>query len=114
MSELQLSSESTYKELNEVQLRNVLDYLVRLDQELGLANLSIDKLENEFIVDELAKRNDYHQKHMRQIASIVGHVEHLVSDASSNQSSSIQQTNTYIFDYAFFSISVLIFIYLKL
>jgi hypothetical protein len=69
---------STYQDLNDAQLKDIVDFLTRLDERLRLFDLDFNKLDNDFISQELVRKNDSHKKHMKQIASMVGHVDVLM------------------------------------
>lgn len=71
---------TTYKDLNDEQLKSIIDFLYRLDDQFNLYKLDFNKRENDFINRELEAKNEAHKKHMRQISSIVGHVNVLLDN----------------------------------
>ena len=75
-----LESLTTYKDLDEAQLKTVVEFLIDLENKLHLYDLEFNKLENEYLNDVLSKKNDAHKKHLKQISSIVTHVDKLVTD----------------------------------
>lgn len=78
---LGLMPNSTYKDLTDSQLKKVVEYLIDLNSKLDLLELDQDIQEDEFINQKLKEKNEYHQKHMRQISSIVSHMSSLVDSS---------------------------------
>ena len=78
---LGLTPNSTYKDLTESQLQKIVEYLIELNSKLDLFELDQDIQEDEFINQKLKEKNEYHQKHMRQISSIVSHMSSLVDSS---------------------------------
>jgi len=84
-SENLISSQfSTYEELNEVQLKILVDMLMSLDAKFKLYNLEFNKLEDEYLNDVVNTKNDSNEgskqkKHLKQISSIAMHVEGLMA-----------------------------------
>lgn len=62
-------------------MRKVIEFLIELDNELGLFNLQFDNRQDQYISENLKEKNEYQQKHMRQISSIVGHVNTVVDSS---------------------------------
>lgn len=53
---------STYKELDDSQLKSIVDFIVELDAKLNLYNLDFNKMENEYLNQVLAVKSDEHKK----------------------------------------------------
>lgn len=70
----------TYKQLNETELKSIIEFLIELDQKYNFYDLEYDKLEDDFINQELEKKNQFHQKHLKQISSIVSHVHKMIDE----------------------------------
>ncbi|CAF0713104.1 unnamed protein product [Brachionus calyciflorus] len=68
----------TYKQLNENELRAIIEFVNELDEKFNLYELEFDKLDDKFINEELTKKGEFHQKHLKQISSIVSHVNVLI------------------------------------
>ena len=69
---------STYKELDEPQMKHIIDILTNFDTKFGLFDLEFNKLEDEFLTNLSSTRIDKNYKHLRQISSIISHVEVLL------------------------------------
>lgn len=83
-----ISQESkTYKQLNEGELKIIINYLIELDQELNLFNLEYEKLDDDLISQEVDNKNEFHQKHLKQISSIVSHVDRMMNEYSQEEES---------------------------
>lgn len=75
----------TYKELSDIQLKSIIELIVEFDQKYNLFELDFNKLDDKFINDELAKKGETHQKHLKQISSIVSHVSVLLEDKQQDE-----------------------------
>ncbi len=79
---------NTYKELDESQLKQIVDFVLDLDTKLHLSKLEFNKLENEYLNQVLATKNDDHKKHIKQISSIVTHLDVLLNDIQDDENES--------------------------
>ena len=75
---------TTYEELNEVQLKILVDMLISLDTKFKLYDLEFNRLDDEFLNNVVSTKNDSNEgskqkKHLKQISSIAMHVEGLLS-----------------------------------
>ena len=75
---LDLGPISTYKELNDEQMKKIVDLLIGLDEKYNLFNLEFTKLQSDFFDDVCSKKNETLNRHLKQISQIVGHVDSLV------------------------------------
>ena len=85
---------TTYKELEDSQLKQIIEYLQSLDKRFVLHDLEFNKLENEFLAKVVEEKQDKSTKHLGQISSIVSHVEVLLQaindkDDNKNENESI-------------------------
>ena len=76
---LDLGSITTYKELNDSQLKKIVELLIELDQKFNLYNLEDIKLQSNYFDKIISEKNEKLNKHLKQIAQIVGHVKSLVN-----------------------------------
>jgi tRNA:m4X modification enzyme len=74
-----LNEASSYKELSEPQLIECIKFILELDKMFRLFDLPFRKLENGFIEEILQNKNEYNKKHLKQISSIAGHLDCLLS-----------------------------------
>jgi copper homeostasis protein CutC len=75
---LDLGSITTYKELNDDQMKKIVEFLISLDEKYDLFNLKYEKLHNEFFEEIINQKNEKLNKHLKQISQIVDHVNSLV------------------------------------
>ncbi len=61
-------------------MKQIIDFILDLDTKLNLSNLEFNKLENAYLNQVLATKNDDHKKHIKQISSIVTHLDVLLND----------------------------------
>ena len=70
---------TTYKELDDIQLRHMIEFIVSFDKKFNLFNLEFNKLNDKFISSVCLEKIDKNNKHLEQISSIVSHVEVLLN-----------------------------------
>lgn len=75
---LDLGSITTYKELNEDQMKKIVEFLISLDEKFNLYNLQFEKLQNNFFDEIISQKNEKLNKHIKQIGQIVDHVNSMV------------------------------------
>jgi MoaA/NifB/PqqE/SkfB family radical SAM enzyme len=75
---LDLSSITTYKELNDDQMKKIVEFLISLDEKYNLFNLKYEKIHNDFFEEIINQKNEKLNKHLKQISQIVDHVNSLV------------------------------------
>lgn len=82
---------TTYKELEDVQLKQIIEFLQTLDEKYNLYELEFNKLEDEFLAKTVEEKQDKSTKHLDQISSIVSHVEVMLQsiDKDSKEDESI-------------------------
>lgn len=73
---------TTYKELDDVQLKCIIELINSFDKRFRLFDLEFNKLEDEFIANVCVEKVDKNNKHLEQISSIVSHVEVLLQEES--------------------------------
>lgn len=79
---------TTYKQLDEAQLKPIIELIAQLDEKFKLYNLEFDKLDDEYLSAEILKQTESNKKHLRQISSIVSHVGKLVEQDEEDEESS--------------------------
>lgn len=78
---------TTYKELNDDELKVIIEYLIYLDSVFKLYDLEYDKLDSQFILSQLTESSGQDKiKHMKQISSIVSQVELVMEELEEKQS----------------------------
>ncbi len=75
---------TTFKELNENQLKEIVDFILDLDSKLNLYDLEYNKLENAYLNQILETQSDDQKKHIKQISSIVTHLDVLLNNIKAN------------------------------
>jgi MoaA/NifB/PqqE/SkfB family radical SAM enzyme len=75
---LDLGSITTYKELNDDQMKKIVEFLISLDEKYNLFNLKYEKIHNDFFEEIINQKNEKLNKHLKQISQIVDHVNSLV------------------------------------
>jgi hypothetical protein len=84
----ELKESTTHKQLSDAQLKTIVDYIVYLDSKLKLCDLEHQTIEDDFINEELPKVNELKRKHIKQISSIVSHVNLVLNKSGDSCSSS--------------------------
>jgi tRNA:m4X modification enzyme len=81
----------SYSQLTESQLKYIIDFLIYLSDKYKLLELPTNKLENSYINNELEKKNNWHKKHLKQISSIVGHLDKLLNEETTTNNVSYDE-----------------------
>ena len=83
---LDLGSITTYKELNDEQMKKIVEFLISLDEKYNLYDLEFEKLQNDFFDEIISQKNEKLNKHLKQIGQIVDHVYSLINIEDENKS----------------------------
>ena len=61
-------------------MKNIVEFLVCLDEKFNLYNLEMKKIQSDFFDSVISQKNEKLNKHLKQIEQIVGQVDSLVKN----------------------------------